>query len=161
MTEDKASPETSQPRQYWCCVPSKETNGQEHTIYCENSGTPKKWSSVNRYWGEVAAPPSSPHKSQQVADQRINDFDFLSALGERAPTIAYAGNARQYVDAVINNLAEVDAILPDSLGRSLVERIRLLLERANREAALAVELRQCAEKAEAKVSPEAIQKEKS
>ena len=83
-----------------------------------------------------------------------NDFDFLSALGEHARTVAYTGNARQYVNAVINNLDEVDAILPDSLGRPLVERIRGLLERANREASLAVELRERAESAEARLEKE-------
>jgi len=67
--------------------------------------------------------------------------ELISALAAHSHQTAYADNPAQFVDSVINNLDEVDAILPDSLNRSLAERIRLLLERANREAALAVKLR--------------------
>lgn len=67
---------------------------------------------------------------------------LITALAARSPQTTWTGDPEQFVDSVINNLAEVDAVLPDSLNRSLTERIRLLLERANREATLAVELRQ-------------------
>jgi len=77
-------------------------------------------------------------KSLLIKDQQ---FTLLAALAARSRQTCYAGDPFQYVDSVINNLDEVDAILPDSLNRPLVERIKLLLERANREAALAVELR--------------------
>jgi hypothetical protein len=75
--------------------------------------------------------------------------EFISALSARSRHTAWAGNPAQFVDSVINNLDEVDDILPDSLNRPLVERIRLLLERANREAELAVKLRKRVEELEA------------
>jgi hypothetical protein len=83
---------------------------------------------------------SAPER--QPLQALVSYFNFLAALGRRAKTVAYAGDAEQYVNAVINNLDEVDEILPDSLNRPLIERIKLLLARANREALLAVELRQ-------------------
>jgi hypothetical protein len=73
--------------------------------------------------------------------------EFLAALSSKAPGVAFAGNVRQYVDAVIYNHIEarLHAVLPDSLNRSLEERIQLLADRANREAELAVKLRNLCE----------------
>ena len=74
--------------------------------------------------------------------------ELITALAMHSKQMTYAGNAKKFVDAVINNLDEVDAILPDSLNRTLVERIKGLLERANREAKLAVEFNEARERAE-------------
>jgi hypothetical protein len=70
-------------------------------------------------------------------------LNLLGALAEKAPQVTYAGNAEQYVDSVIYNHIEdrLDKILPDSLNRGLEERIQLLIDRANREADIAVRLR--------------------
>lgn len=74
--------------------------------------------------------------------------ELITALAMHSKQMTYAGNGKQFVDAVINNLDEVDDILPDSLNRPLVERIKGLLERANREAKLAVEFNKARERAE-------------
>lgn len=68
---------------------------------------------------------------------------FILALSAKAPGVTFAGNPKQYVDSVIYNHIEdrLNKCLPDSLNRSLEERIAGLLDRANREADIAVRLR--------------------
>jgi RNA polymerase subunit RPABC4/transcription elongation factor Spt4 len=67
----------------------------------------------------------------QFLVQREQQQQLISALAIRSPNATWTGNAEQFVDCVMNNLADVDRVLPDSLNRSLVERIQGLLDRAN------------------------------
>jgi hypothetical protein len=69
--------------------------------------------------------PTASETPKSVMEDRMDDIVRMNA--------ADAGDVSDYCQSLV--------LLGDSLGRPLTERIRLLMERANREARLAVALR--------------------